>query len=114
MENKFRTYNDLRSHHNLLVEPLTLDELKQKATKAGVIKVHLALDFDLLVENDGEWLGDEVSERITGSVAGLMDIEYDVMGNEGRENVIVRVTGSVQEYIDELEQELEEAEQYGQ
>lgn len=91
---------DFRSLHKVLVKPMNQKELTDNVRKDGSIQAKVLVDFDDLVNNDLEWLNDEVSERITGSIAGLTDISFNVAGRTTNDQVIVKVTG-----VPELEEE---------
>lgn len=84
---------DFRSLHKVLVKPMNQKELTDHVRKDGTIQAKVLVDFNDLVNNDLEWLNDEVSERITGSVAGLTDISFNVAGRTTIDQVIVKVTG---------------------
>lgn len=84
-----------RSQHTVLVTPMTKEELEQNSTKDGRISAKILVDFDDLVRYDQEWLYDEVSERITNSVGGLMDISFNVAGKTNINQVIVKVQGEI-------------------
>lgn len=87
---------DFRSTHNVLVLPMTEKELEENVRKDGTVQAKVLVDFIDLVDNDLEWLNDEVSERITGSIAGLTDISFYVAGRTTINQVIVKVTGTVE------------------
>lgn len=87
---------DYRSHHDVLTKPMTEKELTDNITKSGKISAKLVVDLNDLVNNDIDWLNDELSERITDSVAGLTDIEYTVAGRTTNNEVILKVTATVE------------------
>lgn len=87
-----------RKSNEVLIEPLTVDELNELSNN-GVITAKVLVDFDLVVQGDIENLNDTVSNFITGSDIGLSDISYSVAGNKG-EDLILKVTGMVNfEYL---------------
>jgi hypothetical protein len=87
---------DYRSKHNVLTAPLTIEELKEAANKFGYISSKLTIELESLIDGDLERLNDEVSERITTSVCGLMDISYDVAGRIASSGeIILKVTAQV-------------------
>lgn len=92
-----------RKHNDVLLAPMTLAELKSKKTKAGMISAKLVIDFNFLVDNDLEGLNDEMSARVTNSICGLTDISYKVMGNTADNELIVKVTGNVDDHITDEE-----------
>lgn len=76
---------------------LTHQQLR-RVTEDGRYGVRVALKVGLweLLENDLEWLNDEVSERITGSVADLASISYQRYDGPwpyacGRDEVVLQV-----------------------
>lgn len=86
---------NFRSYHNVLVRPLTVKQLTQRSTKQNIISEKVLISFNDLVDNNGEWLNDEVSEKITGSIAGLMNIQYKVAGRTTSNEVILKVSGEI-------------------
>jgi hypothetical protein len=58
--------------------PLDRGRLKKLVESDGPITVVLPVDMEYMFEGDIERLNDEVSERITGSCCGLIDIAYEV------------------------------------
>ena len=92
---------DYRSFHDVLVKPLTLTELEEQRKKDGTIRVKLVVDLFDLIDNDMEWLNDEVSERITDSTCGLTDLSYKVAGRTTNDEVIIAVTGNVDDILAE-------------
>jgi hypothetical protein len=93
---ELKHFVDYRSIHNLLVQPMTDKDLKAAVRKDGTVKAKVLVDFNDLVNNDIEWLNDEVSEKITGSIAGLTDISFDVAGRTTSNEIILKVTGAVE------------------
>lgn len=93
---KTKHITDYRSKHDILTEPMTEKELKENIRKDGSISAKVLIDFFDLVGNDIEWLNDEVSERITNSVGGLVDINYNLAGRTTSNEVIVKVTANVE------------------
>lgn len=89
-----------RSLHKVLVKPMNQKELTDNVRKDGSIQAKVLLDFDDLVNHDLEWLNDEVSKRITGSITGLTDISFNVVGRITIDQVILKVTG-----VPELEED---------
>ena len=87
---------DFRSLHNVLVQPMNQKELGDNVRKDGSISAKVLVEFNDLVNNDMEWLNDEVSEKITGSIAGLTDISYHVGGRTTSNQIILKVTGQVE------------------
>ena len=85
-----------RSFHKVLVKPFTPEELKAK--KDGKIVAKVTVDLIELIDNDIDGLNDLVSERITGSEAGLIDISYFVAGRIPQNNtVILKVEATLSE-----------------
>ena len=84
-----------RSMNEVLTSPMTKEELESNSNRNGVINANLLIDFFDLVNEDIEWLNDEVSERITGSIGGLVDIFYKVVGKTSNNEIVVKVTGEV-------------------
>lgn len=95
-----------RKENEVLLAPMTLDELKTNKTKDGMISAKLVFSFEALIDTDIDWLNDEASERITDSVGGLTDISYKIVGNTKNNEVILKVTGNVDEYITDEEEYL--------
>jgi hypothetical protein len=87
---------NFRSDHEILIAPMSKEELKENVRKDGTIKVKVYVPFNDLIDNNLEWLNDEVSEKITDSVAGLTDIDYYVAGRNTKNDVIVKVTANVE------------------
>ena len=96
-----------RKSSDILLEPLTLQELKDKSTKQGILTSKLLVGLDELIDGDIDDLNDTVSERITGSCCGLTDISYEPMGSV-RGNIVLRVTGNVADHIANEEEYNEE------
>ena len=84
-----------RTEHDVLMTPMNEKELKENATKQGRKSAKVLVDFNDLVHYDQEWLNDEVSERITNSVGGLVDISFKVVGKTNINQLIIRVEGDV-------------------
>ena len=84
-----------RSMNEVLTSPMTKEELESNSNRNGIISANLLIDFFDLVNEDIEWLNDEVSERITGSICGLVDISYKVIGKTSNNEIVVKVTGEV-------------------
>jgi len=87
---------DFRSKHTILVEPMTEKELKENMRKDGSISAKVLINFFDLVNNDIEWLNDEVSEKVTNSVCSLVDMNYSVAGRTTNNQVIVKVNAVVE------------------
>ena len=92
---KTTTIKNWRTSHDVIVMPMNVPELKEFMTKAGRISAKVLIDFNDLVRYDQEWLNDEVSERITNSVGGLVDISFKVVGRTNINQVIVLVEGEI-------------------
>lgn len=87
--------------------PFTYKELRQMQEKDGCIKATISWPWD---ENtsDLEALNDYASEQITGSECGLEDIGYRLVGADvEKQEVLIEVCGSVENYLQELEDESE-------
>lgn len=84
-----------------LEKPLSTQELIDRKDENGFISENLVVPFFDLIDCDLETLNDEVSERITGSDCGLLDIEYRAIGITPDNEIIVEVTGNVQNWLDE-------------
>lgn len=86
----------------LIKKPLTFKQIQARMGSDGYIKVILALSLDTLgvVRDDLDML---VSELITGSAGALQGsmqgIFYKPVGIKGN-NVLVEVSGSVSEWVD--------------
>lgn len=100
-----KTVKNCRTYHDVITKPFTLEELKAK--KSTVVSAKVSIPLSDLIWNDQEWLNDEVSERITGSIAGLTEISFEVFGREGKDNVILKVTGDVADFLAD-EEEIED------
>lgn len=93
---ELKHFVDYRSIHNLLVQPMNQKELKDAVRKDGTVAVKVVIPFNDIVSFDLEWLNDEVSEKITGSIVGLTNISWDVAGRTTNNEVILKVTGAVE------------------
>ena len=94
---KTKNYTDYRSLHVILTEPMNQKELADNVRKDGTIQAQVVVTLEEVLDNDIEYLNDTVSERITGSEAGLTDISFDVAGTiTGTNEMILRVTGTVE------------------
>lgn len=87
---------DYRSKHVVLVKPMTEKELKENVRKDGSIQAKIRVSFNDLLENDLEWFNDYAAESVTNSVVGLTDINYSVAGRTTNDEVIIKVTASVE------------------
>ena len=86
---------DYRSQHNILISPMTEKELKDNMNKSGRISTKIIIDFSDLLNNDVEWLNDEVSKRITDLVGGLVDITYSVAGRTTTNQIILKIDAEI-------------------
>ena len=86
---------NFRTKHIVLTEPMTEKELKENIRKNGRISAKVLLDFTEIVNYDGEWFNDEVSEKITNSVAGLSDINFSIVGRTTKNDAIVKIDAEV-------------------
>lgn len=94
---KTELIKNFRSEHEVLIAPMSKKELRENLTKTTQLitaKVSIGL-FDLIV-NGVDWLNDEVSEKITGSIAGLTDIDYTLIGRTTTNEVILKVVANVE------------------
>ena len=87
---------DWRSKHEVLTAPMTEKELRDNVRKDGSISAKILIDFNQLVDEDIEWLNDEMSLRVTDSIAGLHDISYKLAGSTTNNEMIVRVDAQVE------------------
>ena len=98
-----------RDKFEVLEEPLSIKELKAAQDKEGNVSAILVFDLSDLIDNDVEWLNDEVSERITGSIIALTSIDFKPFGvKKSIEKVFVKVTGNITDFLGEELQAIEE------
>ena len=94
---KTKNYTDFRSLHVLLTEPMSQKELRDNVRKDGTIQAQVVVTLEETQDNDLDYFNDVVSERITGSVAGLTDISFNLAGSvTGTNEMIIRVTATVE------------------
>ena len=87
-----------------LQTPLTYKELRQMQEKDGHIQATIAWPWD--ETGDIDHLNDQASELITGDICALEDISYKLVGcNVDTQEVYIEVTGSVENYLADLEGE---------
>lgn len=86
----------------ILNKPLTPKELDELKDKQGNVTQTLEFDLGDIIDNDIEWLNDEVSERITGSTIGLTDISFKAVGaKKSIDKTFIKVTGNVEDFLAE-------------
>ncbi len=90
---ELKDYIDYRSKHKLLVEPMNQKELRDNVRKDGTVQAKVLVSFNNVLANDLDYLNDDVSEKITGSSAGLTDICFDLAGRTTKNELILKVTG---------------------
>jgi hypothetical protein len=90
---ELKHFVDYRSIHNLLVKPMNVKELRDNVRKDGTVQAKVVVSFEDVLAYDIEWLNDEVSSMITGSVVGLTDISFNVAGRTTSNEIILKVTG---------------------
>lgn len=91
---ELKHFIDYRSIHNILAQPMNQKELKENVRKDGTIQAKVLVSFENLVAHDLDDLNDDVSEMITGSIAGLTDISFQVAGRNTNNEIILKVTGT--------------------
>lgn len=74
-----RSERDAPRDIRVLHVPLSAAELRERARAGDVLEV-IELQLSDLIDWSIDELNDEASERITGSMAGLQDISYRVVG----------------------------------
>lgn len=74
---------------------MTVEELRAAVDSDGFVATVVGVDLDDMVGVDLEHFLDNLSEWVTGSIAGLTDIGYKPVGVDG-EQVLVEVTGCVE------------------
>jgi hypothetical protein len=87
----------------MVEKPLTPEQIDRLMDRNGNIRVQLAIDLNVLIDNDRESLNDYVGDMLVEGV--MKDISYDIAGytfNGTDENgeelpkkVILEVTGQV-------------------
>jgi len=87
---------NFRSTHKIFDLPMTEKELRELVSKKGTISGKVLVDFNDLVNNDFDWLNDVASEKLTGSICGLTEINFIVVGKTTINQVILKVTGTVE------------------
>lgn len=86
--------------------PFTWKELRQMQEKDGCVKATISWPWDETGDIDN--LNDTASELITGNCCALEDISYKLAGCDvDKQEVLVEVCGSVENYLEELEDESE-------
>ena len=90
---ELKHFIDYRSIHNILVQPMNQKELKEAVRKDGTVQAKVLVSFENILAHDLDDLNDDVSEKITGSIAGLTDISYSVAGRNTNNEIILKVTG---------------------
>jgi len=92
-----KNYTDYRSLHVLLTKAMDQKELADNVRKDGTIQAQVVVTLEEVLDNDLDYLNDVLSERITGSEAGLTDISFEVAGSvTGTNDLIIRVTANVE------------------
>lgn len=95
---KTLTIKNFRSEHNVLISPMTKKELEDNVRADGTIQSKVLVSLTDLIEWDIDTLNDFVSEKITSSENGLLDISYKISGRTTNNEIILKVTGAV--YLD--------------
>jgi len=90
--------------------PLTEDQISEELAENGTVSAIVSIDFAELIGHlsvetlDG--IFDEMAERITGSVVGLQDLDYNVLFSEN-DTLYVKVSGVGEAEEDEEDDDAE-------
>lgn len=83
----------------LLTQPYTREELRSNMDEDGYVEGKVIVDFNQILDIDLEGFLDCLSERLTGSLL-LMNIDYDIVGIVGPNELVINVSGNVSNIID--------------
>ena len=83
----------------LLTQPYTREELRSNMDEDGCVEGKVIVDFNQILDIDLEGFLDCLSERLTGSLL-LMNIDYNVVGIIGPDELVINVSGNVSNIID--------------
>lgn len=92
---KTLTIKNFRSEHEVLIAPMTAKEIIDNVRSDGTIQAKVLVSLTDLIKWDIDTLNDFVSEKITGSEIGLLDITYKISGRTTNNEMILKVTGEV-------------------
>lgn len=86
--------------------PFAYKELRQMQEKDGCIKATISWPWNENTTDNLEALNDFASEQITGNSCALEDIGYRLVGADvDKQEVLIEVIGTVENYLAELEEE---------
>lgn len=83
----------------LLTQPYTREELRSNMNEDGYVEGKVIVDFHQILDIGLEGFLDCLSERLTGSPL-LMNIDYNVVGIVGPDELVINVSGDVSNIID--------------
>lgn len=88
-------------------ELYTLEHLRRMQEDDGHVEGEISVRWD--ETSDIDWLNDYASEQLTGDECALEDIDFQLVGvNLRDQEIILRVTGSVENWLKDLEEEEEQ------
>ena len=87
---------NFRSKHNVLVNAMTVQELKENVRKDGTIQAKVLYGLENIMTDGLETVNGDVSVSITGNPCGLTDISYTLAGRTTASELILKVTGTVE------------------
>lgn len=82
-----------------LTKPMTYEEIKENMDDNCFIKGNIVINLSEIIDNDFEGFLDIISNRLVGSPL-LMDINYNVVGCENGDVLIIQVRGDVSNIIE--------------
>ena len=90
---------------------LTVQQMKEVTDNGKkLLKAEIAIPFNTFMEGYGEHdgidiLNDLISKTITGEEHALTNFNYHIRGTDEHKRLILYVEGSVEDYLNELEEE---------
>jgi len=91
----------LDKEYEVLEKPLTRAEGIRKKDDAGYIEGVISISLSSLVNNDYENFLDLITDELAGSVC-LSDIQYEIVGCESSDKILLLVSGHADESSDVL------------
>jgi len=83
-----------------LKAPLTMEQIVDMTKEDSYLRaIPVTVSFYELIDGDLESFLDTLSEAVTGSESGLMDITYRPVGVTDDGRIVVAVTGDVSDFL---------------
>lgn len=88
----------------VLEKPLTLSQIREQMDEDGWIEGVISMDIGEFTDHDLEGVLDIMSERLCDSPC-LSDINYDIVGHDGKNTLYVKVSGDISDIANYEEEE---------